>query len=190
MVCNKKFITTDYNGPTQTQQKLCSRECGSQYWPDSRRKSQSLAMVKRILNGHAPSLKSIRCEYLYKDKLIKCDSKVEYSCLDYFENEFNVMDIDRCNFSLPFEFENRERRYIPDFKIKTTNGEIYIVECKTIISNNDLQRKWKYYYDTIDIKRETLINYCDKNGYTPFFYNKELNRKFYDNCNPTGIPSV
>jgi hypothetical protein len=142
----------------------------------------SKIMTEKILKGNfKPKLNSIRCLYKFRNLEIKCDSKVEYSCLNYFETNFDVKNIERVNFSLKFEFDNVIRNYIPDFKIELSNGDIYIIECKTILSNNNLKRKWKYYYDTIEIKKETLKKFCKEKGYKDFFYTKKLNLKYYNN---------
>ena len=144
----------------------------------------SNVMSTKIKNGDfKPKLKSIKCFYEYKNKYIKCDSKVEYSCLDYFEKNYKILDIERCDFLIDFNYGGINKKYNPDFKIITAN-EIFIVECKTILSNKKLQRKWKYYYDTIELKKEALQKYCDDNNYIAFNYNKSMNRNFYNKCKP------
>jgi len=101
-------------------------------------------------------LKSIKCEYIFNNKKIRCDSKIEYSCLNYFEKNYDVLDIDRCDFLIDFEYDEVNRKYNPDFKIITTN-DVYIVECKIILSNKELRRKWNYYYETINSKKEIIF---------------------------------
>jgi len=147
---------------------------------DDTKSKLSEIMSNKIKDGSfKPKLKSIKCYYPFKDKKIRCDSKVEYSCLDYFEKNYSVIDIERCDFLIDFEYDGVLRKYNPDFKI-TTEKDIYIIECKTILSNNELVRKWKYYYDTIQQKRISLQCYCDKMGYIAFNYDKKLNVKFYN----------
>ena len=147
-------------------------------------------MSNKIKDGtFKPKLKSIKCLYKFKNKKIRCDSKVEYSCLNYFEKNFVVLNIERCNFLINFVIDGITKKYNPDFKITTTQG-IYIVECKTIISNKDLQRKWDYYYKTIIPKKESLEKYCEENDYISFQYNKSMNEKFYNNCKPTTCVSL
>jgi hypothetical protein len=146
---------------------------------DEMKSKLSEIMSNKIKDGlFKPKLKSIKCNYPFKDKKIRCDSKVEYSCLDYFEKNYTVIDIERCNFLIDFEFNNVLRKYNPDFKI-TTENVIYIVECKTILSNKELVRKWKYYYDTIEQKKDSLQKYCNNMGYIAFNYDKKLNDNFY-----------
>ena len=146
------------------------------------RSKQSEIMSNKIKNGtFKPKLKSIKCEYNFKNEKIRCDSKVEYSCLNYFEKNYDVIDIKRCDFLIDFEYKGVNRKYNPDFKIITKN-DIFIVECKTILSNKDLQRKWEYYYDTIEYKKLALDKYCKDNNFISFNYNKSMNVKFYNNC--------
>jgi len=180
--CGKSYIPKYYN----KNQRFCSQSCSSRHVNTGKKLSKetkqklSKIMSDKIKNGDfKPKLTSIKCEYVYKKKKIRCDSKVEYSCLDYFEKNFDIINIERCNFLIEFEFNGTKRNYNPDFKITTTEG-IYIVECKTIISNKKLQRKWSYYYDTIPYKKECLIEYCKENDYKYFFYDKSLNITFYN----------
>ena len=138
----------------------------------------------KIKNGiFKPQLTSIKCLYEFKNKKIRCDSKVEYSCLNYFENNFDVLDIERCDFLIDFDYDGIIKKYNPDFKITTIN-DVYIVECKTILSSKELVRKWSYYYDTIEGKKIALDKYCDENNFLSFNYNKSMNNKFYNNCKP------
>jgi len=144
-------------------------------------------MSNKIKNGtFKPQLKSIKCFYNFKSDIIRCDSKVEYSCLDYFEKNFDVLDIKRCDFLIDYINNNGDKKYNPDFLITTKNG-IYVVECKGIISNKNLQRKWSYYYDSIPYKKEALDKYCKENGFISFNYNKSMNSKFYNKCKPNLI---
>ena len=166
-------------------QKFCNRNCASKRKMSVESKENlSKLMSDKIKNGtFKPKLKSIKCLYKFKDKEIKCDSKVEYSCLNYFETNFSVIDIERCNFLIDFDYNGINKKYNPDFKI-TTNKGVYVVECKTILSSKELIRKWAYYYDTIEYKKKALDKYCEENNFLSFNYNKSLNNKFYNSCKP------
>ena len=148
------------------------------------REKQSEIASNRIKNGtFKPQLTSIKCLYKFKNKEIRCDSKVEYSCLNYFENNFEILDIERCDFLIDFDYDGIIKKYNPDFKITTIN-DVYIVECKTILSSKELVRKWSYYYDTIEYKKIVLDKYCKENNFLSFNYNKDMNSVFYKNCKP------
>jgi len=168
--------------PRRGDQASCSVKCASKLRSKSSeyRQKMSILMTNRILRGdHTKFLKSIKCEYVFKEEKIKCDSKVEYSCLNYFETNFKIKSMKRCNFYLEFQHEGVKRRYVPDFIIETEN-EKFIIECKTEIGKNkDVSRKWSYYYDTIEEKKKALEKFCEKEGFKSFFYTKNLNSAFY-----------
>lgn len=173
-----KTLVNYYKDNIDAKENISKKLTGRKVSDDTKSKLSEI-MSNKIKDGSfKPKLKSIKCYYHFKDKKIRCDSKVEYSCLDYFEKNYSVIDIERCDFLLDFEFNNVLRKYNPDFRI-TTDNNIYIVECKTILSNKELVRKWKYYYDTIEQKKDCLQKYCDDMGYISFNYNKKLNEKYY-----------
>ena len=165
--------------------KCCSLSCAAKYrMTDKIKERLSEITSNRIKNGaFKPKLTSIKCLYEFNDKKIRCDSKVEYSCLNYFENNFEVLDIERCDFLIDFDYKGINKKYNPDFKIITKNST-YIVECKTILSSKELVRKWSYYYDTIEDKKLALDKYCKDNNFISFNYNKSMNNKFYNICSP------
>lgn len=175
-----KALSNYYKDNIDAKENISKKLTGRKVSDDTKSKLSEI-MSNKIKDGSfKPKLKSIKCYYSFKNKKIRCDSKVEYSCLDYFEKNYSVIDIERCDFLLDFEFNNVVRKYNPDFKI-TTDENIYIIECKTILSNKELVRKWKYYYDTIELKKNSLEKYCSDMGYLAFNYNKDLNLKFYNN---------
>ena len=175
----KKYWNNNIEAKKKLSEKLVGRIVSNET-----KSKQSLIMSNKIKDGiFKPELKSIKCLYKFKDKKIRCDSKVEYSCLNYFETNFNVIDIERCDFLIDFDYDGVNKKYNPDFKITTYKG-VYIVECKTILSSKELVRKWAYYYDTIEYKKKALDKYCEENNFLSFNYNKSLNNKFYNSCKP------
>jgi hypothetical protein len=179
--CNKEFeVSWQYRN-----QKACSIKCSSLLkWKniDYQEKIRK-ATIKSILNGRKGIKRAIQCKYSFKDKIIRCDSKTEYSCLNYFENNFNVLDIKRCNFTIPYIINGKNRKYLPDFIIETEDN-IYIIECKAFFKITEEiknSKSWSMYYDSIIPKKEVLEKYCLENNYKSFFYTRDLNRKYYDN---------
>ena len=142
------------------------------------RKNLSLKRIEAIKLGKV-NFNSIKCKYIFKGKIIRCDSKVEYTCLDYFKKNYNVLDIKRCDFSIEYEYRNKIHRFLPDFIIKTNNQK-YIVECKSFVSIKNLNEKWHFYNETSIIKKDALEKYCLNNNYKSFWYTKNLNLKFYN----------
>jgi len=180
--CKSKYIV---NWWSKDIQRYCSLSCSSKR-PKTKETKEFMSKIvsDKIKNGiFKPQLTSIKCLYEFKNKKIRCDSKVEYSCLNYFENNFDVLDIERCDFLIDFDYDGIIKKYNPDFKITTIN-DVYIVECKTILSSKELVRKWSYYYDTIEYKKIVLDKYCKENNFLSFNYNKDMNSVFYKNCKP------
>lgn len=168
-VCGRDFeyLTED----KKNKKKTCSQECFSV--------RMSLNAINRTQNDTS-RLKSIVCEYSFQKKIITCASKAEYSCLNYIEEHYDVLDMDRCPLVLEYELDGKTRRYSPDFTVILKDGKTMIVECKTPLSNKDLQRKWDIYYRSIPMKQEALEKYCDVNGHLFLWYHKDMNLKFYN----------
>lgn len=145
------------------------------------RKKCSIKMINDILSGKRDTSsfgKSIKCIYHFKDKNIRCDSKLEHNCLFYLEKHFNVIDIERCNFSIPYiDFEGNDRKYIPDFIVNIDN-DIYVVECKYDKVNYILNEKWKHYVENSSIKKNSLEEFCKANGYKMLWYTNLFDRNY------------
>lgn len=144
-------------------------------------------MILAHQNGKMKGVKkSIRCVYDFNGFKIRCDSKVEYSCVDYFIKNYDVISIKRCDFFIEYVFDDKIKRYLPDFIVETIE-KTYIVECKSLFKITDdviNSKSWSMYYNTIEPKKIELKKYCEENGFTEFFFTKELHRNFYDTCNP------
>jgi hypothetical protein len=151
------------------------------------KKKLSISMILAHQNGKMKGIeKSIRCEYDFNGLKIRCESKVEYTCVDYFIKNYDVKTIKRCDFFIEYIFNNQIKRYLPDFIVETQEKK-YIVECKSFFKITDAvinSKSWSMYYNTIEPKKLELKKYCEKNGYVDFFFTKELHRYFYDNCKP------
>ena len=105
---------------------------------------------------------------LIKFNEIQCQSIAEYSFIKYM---FDKCDkIERCNFSIPYIFENKERNYIPDFKI-TIGEKIIIYEIKGIYKKRLEEKdnlKFKQGFlnkDFIEAKFNSLKFYCKEKGW-------------------------
>lgn len=168
--CDSEFIAGNKGNKESYNKKFCSKDCQNKY--------HSKYMAKKAVNGEIKN-KGTRCLYSFKNKTIKCESKIEYACLDYFEKNYKVLNIKRSRVIIEYIFNGKIRHYNPDFEIETdiTN---FIVECKTIIKNNFLNNKWKSYNEISKIKKQILEEYAKKNSIKSFWFTKELHRKFYD----------
>lgn len=177
-------------GWDKREQETCSRKCARKRLNKNPNyiKKLSISAIRAHQEGKMKgSKKTIRCNYLFENKFIRCDSKVEYVCLDYFVKNYKVIDISRCNFFIEYMFDDKIKRYLPDFLIKT-DKETYVVECKSYFKiTKDVQnsKSWSTYYNTIEPKKYALKTFCNKNGYKDFFFTKNLHRRFYDSLNKT-----
>ena len=177
--CDDEFIVAWF----KRNQSFCSHKCRSKYinnQPETREKL-SKARIKSMKNGiiNGAGLKST---YLFKNKEIKCDSKIENSCLNYFE-KLGATEIYRSDIVIEYyDHNDNKRRFLPDFEIKL-NNEMYLVEAKGYASIKSLDEKWREYNKISEIKKSVLIDYCEKNNFKPFWFTKNLNRKYYDNLN-------
>lgn len=157
---------------------------------DITKKKMSISMILAHQEGRMSGTKrSIRCLYNFNAQDIRCDSKVEYSCLDYFIENYKVEEIKRCDFFIEYKYKNKIKRYLPDFII-TTDINTFIVECKSLFKITDdviNSKSWSLYYGTIEPKKMALKNYCQENKFIDFFFTKDLHKKFYNTCNPKRI---
>lgn len=160
---------------------ICKQDTGrleAKYCDECRSFKSSNNRIEAIKAGKSNVI-SIKCKYSFNEKIINCDSKLEYSCLDFFEKTYTVLDIDRAQTAIPYVFEGKKRLFLPDFQITTTDG-IFIVECKSATIGKSLNEKWRLYKETAAEKQKVLFEWCATNGYTAFWYEKKLNNKFYN----------
>ena len=173
--CKKIFKVKWYKRHIKT----CSRKCGVslKFKTNSKLKEiLSNARIKNIENGIVNG-SGIKCEYKFKDKIIKCDSKLEYAGLDFFVNNYDVLDINRANIKIDYKYNNEIHVFLPDFKITTAEG-IYIVECKSEKVTSYMQQKWKNYIETSKIKKEKLIEYCKSNNFLFFWFTQYTSNNY------------
>lgn len=160
--------------------KTCSRRCGSRLGnsrPDLREK-RSIARTQAIIDGKT-NFKSIKCTYLFKEAQIRCDSKIEYACLNYFETVHNAVSMRRCPESIEFDDNGQKRRFIPDFIIETQD-DCFIVECKSFVSVKSLDEKWRK-YNELSLKKRTILNdFAAVTGRKPFWFTKNLHAAYYN----------
>jgi hypothetical protein len=153
----------------------CSVKCAH----DSNEVKQKLsnARIKAIKNGVVNG-NSIKMSYPFNSKMINCDSKVEYACLNYFE-KLGASQMRRCTRVIAYDDDGLIRKFLPDFEIEV-NGDIYIVEAKSHISVKSLDKKWRNYNKLSKLKMEVLKLYCTENGLKYFWFTKDLHRKYYN----------
>lgn len=160
-------------------QRFCSVSCGSKNSNsrDSRKDHLSKLRIEAISNGKI-NQKSIRCAYPFRGEVIRCDSKLEFACLDWFHRNYDIKTIRRCEFVLRYMLEGFERRYLPDFVIETTEGN-FIVEVKDVSRMESLNKKWYRYNQMIPLKQEALKDFAEKNGLKSFWFTSKTKGSRY-----------
>jgi hypothetical protein len=175
--CKREF-TKLFN---KRNQNFCSTSCSSSFINslDSVRDNLSKKRIEAIKLGKT-NFNSVKCQYNFRGRIIQCDSKIEYACLDYIEKNYDVINIERCNFSIEYlDKKGKKHRFLPDFFVECNNGKI-IVEAKSDIIINALNEKWHFYKETSELKKQALIEFCKLNNFEPFWFTTKLNRKFYN----------
>jgi hypothetical protein len=173
--CNNLFIV-----PWSNRNHLCcSRSCASSFTNKNKdvKNKLSLARIESIKKGKVNG-NSIKCTYTFKGVDIHCDSKVEKSCLNYFDN-LGASLMRRCDIVIFYNDNGINRRFLPDFYIELDN-DIYIVEAKSYMAINSINEKWRDYNRKSILKKTALISYCNDHNMKYFWYTKDMNIKYYN----------
>ena len=173
--CNESFTINC----KRRNQKFCSKKCQCIF--NSKNSDTinkiSLKRIESIIRGNVNNY-GIKMIYNFNDKEIKCDSKIEYSCLDYFVKS-GATEIERCDFFIEYLDDDTTRRFNPDFKI-VVGKSTYIVEAKSYMSIKSVNEKWRRYNELSILKKKILTDYCNLNNFISFWFTKNLNIKNYN----------
>lgn len=163
-VCHNEF-------ETNVKRSTCSIECYHDLL--------SQIMIKRSIAGQIKS-KSTRCIYEFRGKMIRCDSLMEYACLDWCEKNIdNIIEIERSKLSLEYIVCEKKHRYIPDFEIVTDTKRI-LVECKSSKMGVKMSEKWGNYIETSPLKEYALRQYGIEHGVDVIWFDaRTFHREFY-----------
>ena len=151
-------------------QKFCSKSCAAQ---DSNSRPEVLekiskARISAIQKGKT-NHRTIRCTFLFRGHEIRCDSKLEYACLDWFESNHDVLGIRRCEEPILYWFEGMERRYLPDCIVETPETT-FLVEVKDTSRMGSLNKKWWRYNEMQPPKKKALAEFAVVHGMTPLWF--------------------
>lgn len=167
--CKKEFSVKN----KKKNQKTCSRSCSRKltWTSEDRRKKASIKTCERNSQSKfSNTFGNTRCSFSFNGKDIRCDSKLEKRGLTGICKKFEVLNIERCTFFLEYLFEERIRRFNPDFLIETKDGKI-LMECKTRISKNKTNKKFRpLYFLTCEEKKKSMNEFCQRNNFTPIWY--------------------
>ena len=143
----------------------CSISC-TQKHPE-RRALQSAHRIEALKSGRVHH-KSIRCVFPWGGG-IRCDSRLEFSCLEWLCRTRNVLDIRRCEEAIPYDDDGQVRKFLPDFLVETSDG-ILIVEVKSQVYPRSLSEKWHRYRESIPFKQDALKGFAEARGFEAVWY--------------------
>jgi hypothetical protein len=177
IVCKNCSSTFEINWNRRDSQ-FCSRSCVAVYKNSQPEYIENLSIkrIKNIIDGKVNNY-GTKMIYEFNNKKIRCDSKIEYCCLDYFE-KLGAIEIERCDFFIEYLDGEKIRRYNPDFKIKMESN-VYIVEAKSYMAIKIVNEKWRKYNESSTLKRKILDDFCEQNNYISFWFTKDKNIKNY-----------
>jgi hypothetical protein len=178
--CQKTFSTRQ--NTQGRNQRYCSNSCRQQSSTCNQvskeaREKLSLARIKKIQEGVVNS-SGTKCQFSFQNEIIKCDSRLEYSCLLWFTLNYQCSSMKRNGLVIPYVFNDHKKLFLPDFLI-TTDSSQYLVEVKSIISVQSVNEKWHFYNETSLLKEKALINFCEGKNLTPFWYTMKTDTKLY-----------
>jgi hypothetical protein len=113
----------------------------------NRKVNLNLRTFKDCLKGHYYSAKN-NAELYYQ-------SSYELRAYQKLEDDFTVKSYQRCDFSVPYIYENENHRYLPDILVEYHVGYKEVIEIKPSPLVN---------YPKNIAKRQALQRYCEANG--------------------------
>ena len=167
-VCRKPFISK------HRPRKFCSIVCHNKS-PEYRVRMQE-STLRRIERG-AQYPRGIKCNFNFRDKKIRCDSKHEWICLSWLVASYDILEIERCGLKLEYELNGLNRTYNPDFSVLASTGDRILVEAKMEQASGS--NTFSKYTEEARIKKDILRSYCDSQGYQMMWFTQDTDRKSY-----------
>ena len=155
-VCGKKF----YKSFTGTM--TCSQKCANQIISEKR-------IVKLIETG-STGMNTFVGDYTYKGITVRCESKLEIASVKILIDEYNIAEISRPTFAIPYtDKDGVNRLYYPDFL--ASDGNItYLIEVKEPKSQC---KRLTNYSKNLDEKKKSFYEYCSKNNLSPLWMSRD-----------------
>lgn len=172
LYCQKDFLV-EYK---KRNQKFCSISCNSKNnWTNPEfYKNLSEKISKRNSTGNF-YFNSIKSEFDFKDKKIRCDSKKEHDFLDYICKNYEISDIQRNEHQLNYFYGSKNRTFTPDFKITIPKLGVALCECKAVISTNKTNKEVRpLYFFTVPAKKKSLVDFCNENNLLAIWWDKKM----------------
>ena len=155
-VCGKKFYKSLTNSIT------CSQKCGNQIISEKR--------IDKLIETGSTGMNSFIGDYTYKGITVRCESKLEIASVKILIDEYNITEISRPTFSIPYtDKDGISRLYYPDFL--ASDGNItYLIEVK---EPKKQCKRLTNYSKNLDEKKKSFNEYCSKNNLTPLWMSRD-----------------
>jgi len=172
LICNncEKPFTVHWN---KRKQKTCSRKCARKiFWTEDKRESFGKIISLRNGEGKAGfSFGNKKSIFEFKNIKVRCDSNIERLGIVAIIKEYKIKDIRRCDFSIKYQYNNKNHYFNPDFLIEKEDGGIIILECKSTISKNSTLKETRpFYFLTVEEKKRALKAYCELTQKIPIWF--------------------
>lgn len=119
-------------------------------------KNHSVESIQQAgINARATGYKRGWFKSIKSGRKIWYQSSYELAAFKRLEEDVEVISFNRCYFKVPFLFEGKNRRHIPDIRIQRKDKIDLIVEVKPRELKDDLENT---------AKREACIEYCNRNN--------------------------
>ena len=177
-LCGKAFTVKR----CESTKEYCSMECV--YNDPEVIRSMSDAAQKRLADGHINPF-GFHGIFVYGDIELRCDSAIEYACLEYMVTQKSVANIYRCNIKIPYEIDCKCKTYNPDFEAITSTGNKLLIECKSTsvkYTEDSTNEMWRNYSRMSAAKKIVLEKYCVENNCEMFWFTQETDIKLYRKC--------
>lgn len=155
-VCGKKFYKSLTNSFT------CSQKCGNQIISEKR--------INKLIETGSTGMNTFIGDYTYKGITVRCESKLEIASVKILIDEYNVTEISRPTFYIPYtDKDGVNRLYYPDFL--ASDGNItYLIEVK---ETKKQCKRLTYYSNNLEEKKKAFYNYCSKNNLSPLWMSRD-----------------
>lgn len=88
---------------------------------------------------HARKIKAVKggkhyrwkVPFLKSGKMIHCESSIERDYVRILDFDVNVLNVIFQPIMIPYSYKGKLRKYYPDFKVITTEGDVWLVEVKS-----------------------------------------------------------
>lgn len=153
--------------------KCCSDEC--------RRLTSSSTMIRRNIEGNFYQSFGRRVRYTERGQDIHCDSLIEWCALEHLFQTYGdrISSVSRSSLRIPYEIDEKQKLYNPDFDVCLDDGTKLVVECKSEQSGRS--EIWVRYHKETVLKKDALEKWCEENASTAVWFTQKTRSDLYRN---------